>query len=259
MWQFANDHEFIFAFLVCSLATAIANLIWKMWNRWMRHRTILKQGWPPEYVDADGDPVAEESNDERSMQQMQERMTAIETQLRRLPTTISEILIQSSLNARHSGGVLGRPAATGIGNIAAAAGVMGGMGAPGPATQPGPTAAQVAEGVREAIEEISRMVRDGQMTAEAATTAVRDMMASNPMLGRHVPDNIQDILNAAGSTQAQRRTQRAPRNRPPAPAPPPPAPASTTDAMLHGDIELGTEHETDSAIRSPDAGPREVG
>ena len=35
----------------------ILNLIVNCYNRYLRNRNIKRQGWPPEYLDADGDHV----------------------------------------------------------------------------------------------------------------------------------------------------------------------------------------------------------
>ena len=51
LFQFMNDHPFISLFMLW----AICELIFKSWNRFMRHLNIRKHGWPPAHCDADGD------------------------------------------------------------------------------------------------------------------------------------------------------------------------------------------------------------
>lgn len=41
--------------LACFLAYFAAWLVFRCWNRLMRHLNIRKNGWPPAHLDADGD------------------------------------------------------------------------------------------------------------------------------------------------------------------------------------------------------------
>lgn len=34
---------------------ALAATPFRSWNRWLRHKNITAQGWPPAHLDADGD------------------------------------------------------------------------------------------------------------------------------------------------------------------------------------------------------------
>lgn len=57
-YQFANMHPlfaFGLAYLVFRLAVSPLNLV----NRYIRSRNIRNAGWPPNYLDADGDSVKE--------------------------------------------------------------------------------------------------------------------------------------------------------------------------------------------------------
>lgn len=53
-WQFMGEHPFLTFFLALIAANLLA---WpfRLINRWIRHRNIAKAGWPPNYLDADGD------------------------------------------------------------------------------------------------------------------------------------------------------------------------------------------------------------
>lgn len=44
-WTFAG-----FAFLLC----IVTNLIFRVWNRFMRMLNVRNRGWPPAHCDADG-------------------------------------------------------------------------------------------------------------------------------------------------------------------------------------------------------------
>ena len=58
-WDFANnDHAFAAVAIVLIVAvgiTSIASWPFRLVNRWIRHQNIKARGWPPEYLDADGD------------------------------------------------------------------------------------------------------------------------------------------------------------------------------------------------------------
>ena len=60
--QFMSDSPFL-TFFLCWMATG---LIFKIWNRFMRHLNIRKHGWPPPHCDADGDFKPEEEPDEEA-------------------------------------------------------------------------------------------------------------------------------------------------------------------------------------------------
>lgn len=40
----------------------VGGLIWKAFNRFLRHLNIRKHGWPPSHLDADGDFEQKEEN-----------------------------------------------------------------------------------------------------------------------------------------------------------------------------------------------------
>lgn len=46
--------------LAFSVLALIISTPFKIWQRWMRHRTLQKIGWPPPYLDADGDPICDQ-------------------------------------------------------------------------------------------------------------------------------------------------------------------------------------------------------
>lgn len=50
-WQFMSEHPYLTFFL--SFMTV--SLLFKCWNRLMRHLNIKARGWPPVHCDADGD------------------------------------------------------------------------------------------------------------------------------------------------------------------------------------------------------------
>jgi hypothetical protein len=51
IWQFASDSPWLAFFLLL----LITELIFRCWNRTLRHLNIKAKGWPPEHLDADGD------------------------------------------------------------------------------------------------------------------------------------------------------------------------------------------------------------
>lgn len=52
--QLADRHWFL-AFIAMILVYEVAIWPFRLINRWIRHRNIATAGWPPSYVDADGD------------------------------------------------------------------------------------------------------------------------------------------------------------------------------------------------------------
>lgn len=54
MWDFLNKHCVLDFFLILSLYETIV-LTTKLINNSIRHRNIIKCGWPPTHLDADGD------------------------------------------------------------------------------------------------------------------------------------------------------------------------------------------------------------
>ena len=51
MLEFMSDSPLLTFFLVY----LITSMVFRCWNRLMRHLNIRKFGWPPEHLDADGD------------------------------------------------------------------------------------------------------------------------------------------------------------------------------------------------------------
>lgn len=51
IWEFMSGSPWLTFFLLYITLT----LIFKMTNRYFRHRNIKAHGWPPEHCDADGD------------------------------------------------------------------------------------------------------------------------------------------------------------------------------------------------------------
>jgi hypothetical protein len=67
MWEFANEHEVVTLLIVVVLATAAVSpffFAFVAYNQMLRSRNIVAQGWPPAHLDADGDPVIEEVDEE---------------------------------------------------------------------------------------------------------------------------------------------------------------------------------------------------
>lgn len=59
-FDFADKHWFIAIFLAMMmfwLILAAMNTTMLLWKRWLRHRNIVAQGWPPSPLDADGDVI----------------------------------------------------------------------------------------------------------------------------------------------------------------------------------------------------------
>jgi sterol desaturase/sphingolipid hydroxylase (fatty acid hydroxylase superfamily) len=57
-WAFASEHWFValLMFLIgCQAAISIFGGLINLLNRVIRHMNIRKHGWPPDYLDADGD------------------------------------------------------------------------------------------------------------------------------------------------------------------------------------------------------------
>lgn len=49
--ELMGDSPYLTLFAIC----IVCELVFKMWNRLMRHLNIRKHGWPPDHCDADGD------------------------------------------------------------------------------------------------------------------------------------------------------------------------------------------------------------
>jgi len=63
MWEFANEHEVVTLLIVTVLAIAAASpffFAFCAYNQTLRSRNIVARGWPPAHLDADGDLVIEE-------------------------------------------------------------------------------------------------------------------------------------------------------------------------------------------------------
>lgn len=64
-WEFAGNHWFMallmFA-IACQAAVAVVSGLINLLNRVIRHMNIRKHGWPPDYLDADGDLKRPESH-----------------------------------------------------------------------------------------------------------------------------------------------------------------------------------------------------
>ena len=69
-FKFAEQNPYLvfwFAVIVCMLVTHLVwCVIFKLPNRFLRHRNIMKNGYPPPHCDADGDfkPLPEKDDDE---------------------------------------------------------------------------------------------------------------------------------------------------------------------------------------------------
>lgn len=53
--KFYGDHIFGLTILLLLILSGLSQLIFKMWNRFIRSRNIKNSGWPPRHLDADGD------------------------------------------------------------------------------------------------------------------------------------------------------------------------------------------------------------
>ena len=66
MWEFAKTNPG-YTFLICWVAAWAAtrpfHYAWSAYNRTLRSRNIVAQGWPPAPIDADGDVVYPEKDD----------------------------------------------------------------------------------------------------------------------------------------------------------------------------------------------------
>lgn len=58
-YEFMGEHPTLTFFLACIAASCFA-YPFKIINRWIRHRNIVAQGWPPAHLDADGDAIEKE-------------------------------------------------------------------------------------------------------------------------------------------------------------------------------------------------------
>lgn len=55
VFQFMSDSPWLTFFLACLVVHSVCELLFRSWNRLMRHLNIRKAGWPPAHLDADGD------------------------------------------------------------------------------------------------------------------------------------------------------------------------------------------------------------
>lgn len=62
-WQFA-EHNPLLAIALTYLLMAPVRYAYKAYNRRLRHKNILAHGWPIPPVDADGDIIKKEENDQ---------------------------------------------------------------------------------------------------------------------------------------------------------------------------------------------------
>lgn len=66
-WSFANEHWFIAFLLAAGVISGVAGILYavlfRLPNRVLRHLNIRKAGWPPPYLDADGDFKPEKKED----------------------------------------------------------------------------------------------------------------------------------------------------------------------------------------------------
>lgn len=56
-FKFASDSPFLTFFFAWLILANCVGYPLKIINRWIRHRNIAVAGWPPEHLDADGDPI----------------------------------------------------------------------------------------------------------------------------------------------------------------------------------------------------------
>lgn len=64
-WGFATQNPgttLLMAFLAVTVVSGTVHRLFTLANRWIRHRNILAHGWPPPYLDADGDVVDREGD-----------------------------------------------------------------------------------------------------------------------------------------------------------------------------------------------------
>ena len=55
-WFFEIALSGFWEFVGCWILISIPfYFVFRMWNRWLRHKNILKHGYPPPHCDADGD------------------------------------------------------------------------------------------------------------------------------------------------------------------------------------------------------------
>ncbi len=51
LYEFATESPWLTFFIVWMITA----LIFRCWNRLLRHLSVRRRGWPPEHLDADGD------------------------------------------------------------------------------------------------------------------------------------------------------------------------------------------------------------
>lgn len=65
-YKFASESPWLTFFLFWISAWIVSlpfTVIFRSWNRYLRSKNIRERGWPPEYLDADGDFKPEPSKD----------------------------------------------------------------------------------------------------------------------------------------------------------------------------------------------------
>jgi hypothetical protein len=50
---------FLLAIIFCLAGWGVLTFVFKVINRIVRHRTIVKMGWPPPHLDADGNAIGD--------------------------------------------------------------------------------------------------------------------------------------------------------------------------------------------------------
>lgn len=55
IYEFASGSPYLAFFIAYMLVSACIEYPLRLVNRWIRHRNIVKCGWPPSHLDADGD------------------------------------------------------------------------------------------------------------------------------------------------------------------------------------------------------------
>ncbi|MBR0868899.1 hypothetical protein JQ633_00905 [Bradyrhizobium tropiciagri] len=61
MYEFMGQHP-VLTFFLAMIAASVACYPFRLANRWIRHRNIVAQGWPPAHLDADGDPIEKDED-----------------------------------------------------------------------------------------------------------------------------------------------------------------------------------------------------
>ena len=67
MWEFANEHPeatFLIVVVLACAATAPFFFAFLAYNQMLRSRNIVARGWPPPHLDADGDVIEKEEEED---------------------------------------------------------------------------------------------------------------------------------------------------------------------------------------------------